>query len=76
MILAGEKEAVLKVINIAEQYGYGNLICHLMRIWSLKLMDGGLPEEVAIEATIGREPYKHDYLDLGETYQEIMKGRK
>ncbi len=75
-VLRGEKEAVLNVIKIAESYGYGNLICHLMRVWSMKLMDGGLSEKIAIEATLHRHPYRKDYLDLGADYQEIMKGLK
>ena len=33
----GEKEAVLTVLRLAHQYGYGNMIAHLKREWAIVL---------------------------------------
>ena len=71
MKITGEKEAVLKAISIAEQYGYGNLIAHLQRIWAKKLMNDGIDKEGVGEATNSRTGYPVDF-----DYLEIDKERK
>lgn len=47
----GEKEDVLKVLQIAEKWGYGNLIAHLKHEWAKKLMADGISKETALAAT-------------------------
>jgi hypothetical protein len=57
-MFGGEAEAVEKVIEAGERYGYGNMMAHLATAWALKLRDGeGLPEKVAIECVSNRGPY-------------------
>jgi len=52
-LFPGEVEAVKKVIEIADTYGYGNLIAHLKQRWAKKLMLGNerLDYEQALKAT-------------------------
>jgi len=38
IILKGEKEAIKKVLDIAEEWGYGNLISVLEVTWALKTL--------------------------------------
>jgi len=58
----GPEESMLRVAGeIGKEIGYGNLIAHLMREWQIHLMRGGLPEESARLAVIGREPYPLDF---------------
>lgn len=53
MLFRGEEEAVRQVLQLAETYGYGNLIAHLKRGWALHLMKGNdrLSYENALHAT-------------------------
>lgn len=71
MIFPGERAAVIEVLNIAESYGYGNLIAHLQTAWAIKLMRSGISKESAIAATLGRTPYplESNHLDLPEPYR-------
>lgn len=47
LLLPGEKEAIIQVLKIARQYGYGNLIAHLKRAWAVMLKEkyGGTYEK-------------------------------
>lgn len=48
--LLGEKEAVERMLEDAEIYGYGNFIAHLKAAWRDKLMkEHGFSEEAAIK---------------------------
>lgn len=53
MLFPNEKQKVAEVIQIAEEFGYGNLIAHLRRAWALRLMKSNplLTYEDAVEAT-------------------------
>lgn len=51
MISNREKRAVLRVIAIAKNHGYGNLIAHLKTQWAKQLVESGLSEESAMLAT-------------------------
>ena len=42
MRFKGEMEALTKALRIAENWGYGNLICFLQCKWAEKLMEDGL----------------------------------
>lgn len=42
MRFKGEMEALSKALPIAEQWGYGNLICFLQCNWAEKLMQTGI----------------------------------
>ena len=64
MIQNGERDAVTQAICVAEIYGYGNLISHLRRQWTRKLVKGGLSEEAAEQATAGSSGYKTDWLGV------------
>lgn len=33
----GEKDAILEVLRLAKQFGYGNMIAHLKRAWAVEL---------------------------------------
>ncbi len=57
MIFEEEKKVAKIVLQIADNWGYGNMIALLQRGWAEKLKKEGLPEKVAIEATINRTPY-------------------
>jgi dissimilatory sulfite reductase (desulfoviridin) alpha/beta subunit len=52
-LFPGEKENINKVIDIAEIYGYGNLIAHLRRAWAIKLIKSNplLDYKSALECT-------------------------
>jgi len=54
----GEKVAILQVITLADQYGYGNFIAWLGTAWAIKLMANGLNQSEAIAAVECRGPYK------------------
>ncbi|MEN6431287.1 MAG: hypothetical protein ABFD06_00100 [Smithella sp.] len=50
--MQGEEKAIETVIKAGDQYGYGNMIAHLKRVWAENLRDKwGLPEKAALEAT-------------------------
>ena len=69
MILPNEKENINRVLEIAEIYGYGNLIAHLKRAWAMSLMAlfPSVTYEEALEATnVSAYPLYHYYLDLPE----------
>ena len=51
-----ERNEILEVIDIAEKWGYGNLIAHLRYAWAKKLIEQGISKETAIEAT-NSSPY-------------------
>ncbi len=38
LLFPGEREAVARVIELGNQYGYGNMIAHLKRAWAKKLL--------------------------------------
>jgi hypothetical protein len=57
-ISPAEQKAIKDVVCLGEQYGYGNLICHLKSAWSKKLneeyginqpMDGAYPIKMHID---------------------------
>ena len=55
-LFPGETEAILAVTEAGEKYGYGNMIGHLATAWAQKLLDDGVPMEVAIKSVHGT-PY-------------------
>lgn len=46
-----EKGAIIDAMQIADTYGYGNIICWLQTAWATNLRDQGIPERAAAEAT-------------------------
>jgi len=66
MIFPGEREAMLTAIRVADIYGYGHTIAHLMRIWAIRLIETGLETEAAKIATeVKGYPVDTDYLAIG-----------
>lgn len=65
-----ERQAILTVINLGSQYGFGNMIAHLNSAWAKNLRDKwGMPEEVAMKSTHGSGyPIKmhDDLIERGE----------
>ena len=58
MLCAQEKAAIARALDAGSQYGYGNVMAWLATEWACSLRDdGGLPENVAIDAVSGRGPY-------------------
>jgi hypothetical protein len=51
MLLPGEENAILMVVDTGKKYGYGNLIAHLKREWAERLILQGVPEQAALLAT-------------------------
>lgn len=47
MELPGERAAIEVVIQMGEQFGYGNMIHRLSDAWSKKLQESGLPRLTA-----------------------------
>lgn len=64
MIFEGEIQSVKQVIEIADKYGYGNLIAHLKQRWALKLIEEyNFSEEQAIKAAdVSAYPLKFDII--------------
>ena len=56
--LIGERKAVEKTLQAGEDFGYGNLIGWLATEWAMRLMEGGLSKEAAINHVSGRGPYE------------------
>lgn len=58
MLFPGEKEAIKKVLEYGERYGYGNLIAHLRKAWAEMLIRKcGIDKDAAIMAT-NSDPYE------------------
>jgi hypothetical protein len=45
--LSGEEDAIKRVVNAGDIYGYGNMIYHLQRAWSKHIQDGGVDIQTA-----------------------------
>jgi len=77
-ISSQEKRAIQEVIAHGEQFGYGNLICHLQTAWARKLMDEYDMKESTARAATARDgsgyPFKmqDDLIDRG-TWDETGK---
>jgi hypothetical protein len=56
-IRSGEQEAIRTVIDLAESYGYGNLMQHLASAWACRMIDEGCPKATAIDFVSGRGPH-------------------
>ena len=58
----GEKEAILKVLQLAKQYGYGNMIAHLKRIWAITLKEkyGGSYQQNLVATEVDAYPEAWD----------------
>lgn len=69
-ISEGERQAIIKVIELGCEYGFGNLIAHLNTAWARNLIKKyGFPEEVARKSTHGTGyPIKmqDDLIERGE----------
>lgn len=68
MMLPGEREAIARVVELADLYGYGNLIGHLRTEWARKLIEGAARSEItwdwdyAVKATdVGAYPQHWDW---------------
>lgn len=64
-----ERRAIRQVLDIAEQYGYGNVIAHLKTSWARNLMAVGLTEDSArLGADTGGYPFamQDDLIERGE----------
>lgn len=56
-IFPGEQKAVDEVLEIAGQFGYGNIMAHVATAWAVHLVRQGLSRKAAIEAVSNRTPY-------------------
>lgn len=52
MNLNGEMQAVKTVIDLADTYGYGNLICRLKMGWMMRLKSDGMLWEAAASGAL------------------------
>ena len=78
-----EQQAIRTIVELGNQFGFGNLMAHLQSAWAKTLMDrDGFDETTAQEATNNRKGYPvkmhHDLMydgywdETGERY----KGQK
>lgn len=71
-----ERQAILEVIKLGNEWEFGNLIAHLNTAWAKKLIKDGMSEEDAMKSTHGEGyPIKmHD--DLVERGEWDETGKK
>jgi len=60
-----ERQALIKALEIGEEWGYGNVISHLRTAWAKKLAAEGLPESGAHGGTVMPFKMQEDVLRRG-----------